>query len=54
MRRRRGHYQDLAEQLKKEQTRVLTQILPKRYTLRGIAQVFPVTVEIRLPEIPRM
>jgi chromosome segregation ATPase len=49
MRRRRGHYQDLAEQLKKEQTRVLTQILPKRYTLRGVAQVFPVTVEIRLP-----
>lgn len=49
MKRRRSHYQDLAEQLKKEQTRVLTQILPKRYSLRSQAQVFPVTIEIRLP-----
>jgi len=47
--RRRKHYQDLLDQLEKERDRVLTQILPKRYTLRSQAQVFPVTVEIRLP-----
>ena len=51
LRRRKSHYQDLLDQLKREQVRVLEGILPKRYSLRGTAQVFPVTVEIRLPEV---
>jgi superfamily II DNA or RNA helicase len=50
LRRRKNHYQELLDQLKREQTRVLEGILPKRYNLRGDAQVFPVTVEIRFPE----
>lgn len=48
--RRRNHYQELLDFLKVEQVRVIDRILPKRYNLRGQAQVFPVTVEIRLPE----
>jgi superfamily II DNA or RNA helicase len=47
VRRRRGHYQDLLDQLQREQDRVLQGILPQRYSLRGEVQVFPVTVEIR-------
>jgi hypothetical protein len=50
LRRRKSHYQDLLDQLKREQARVLEGILPKRYSLRGTAQVFPVTIEIRLPQ----
>lgn len=50
LRRRKSHYQDLLDQLKREQVRVLEGILPKRYSLRGTAQVFPVTIEIRLPQ----
>ena len=53
LRRRKSHYQDLLDQLKREQTRVLEGTLPKRYSLRGTAQVFPVTVEIRLPEVKK-
>ncbi len=45
------HYQELLNFLQLEQSRVLEKILPKRYSLRGQAQVFPVTVEIRLPEV---
>jgi len=51
LRRRKSHYQELLDQLKREQVRVLEGVLPKRYSLRGAAQVFPVTVEIRLPEV---
>jgi superfamily II DNA or RNA helicase len=53
LRRRRSHYQELLDFLKVEQTRVMEGILPKRYTLRGTARVFPVTVEIRLPEVAK-
>lgn len=49
LRRRQDHYHDLLEQLKAEEERVIRQILPRRYRLRGEAQVFPVTVELRLP-----
>lgn len=49
MLRRRSHYQDLLDQLKVEQVRVLERLLPKRFTLHGEAYVFPVAVEIRLP-----
>lgn len=49
LRRRRGHYEELREQLRIERERVITRIIPRRFALRGDAQVFPVAVEIRLP-----
>jgi superfamily II DNA or RNA helicase len=49
LRRRRSHYQLLLDQLKRERDRVLNLIVPQRHSLRSQAQVFPVTVEIRLP-----
>jgi len=48
LKRRTSHYKTLLEQLKIERDRVLKKMLPKRYKLRSTAQVFPVTVEIRL------
>lgn len=48
VRRRREHYEQLRVQLERERKRVLELLLPKRYALRGGAQVFPVSVEIRL------
>jgi hypothetical protein len=48
VRRRRQHYEELREQLQIERERVLNGIIPRRYALRGAAQVFPVAVEIRL------
>jgi hypothetical protein len=50
IRRRRAHYESLRAQLARERERVLERLLPRRYALRGAAQVFPVAVEIRLPE----
>lgn len=47
--RRRAHYEELRGQLSLERDRVLQRVLPKRYALRGESQVFPVAVEIRLP-----
>lgn len=52
IKRRRQHYQELLDTLHKEQTRVLDELLPRRYRLRGDVQVFPVAVEIRLPRDP--
>lgn len=49
LRRRRTHYEALRDQLARERTRVLDHLLPRRYALRGKAQVFPVAIEIRLP-----
>ncbi|MFI5246761.1 MAG: DNA helicase, partial [Gemmatimonadales bacterium] len=46
--RRRHHYDELLARLRVEQTRVIERLVPQRYTLRGAAQVFPITVEIRL------
>lgn len=46
--RRRAHYEELRGQLAVERDRVLQRVLPKRFALRGEAQVFPVAVEIRL------
>jgi superfamily II DNA or RNA helicase len=48
VRRRRQHYEELREQLQIERDRVLNGIIPKRFALRGGAQVFPVAIEIRL------
>lgn len=50
---RTRHYQGLLESLELEQNRVLEQVLPRRFELRNQAQVFPVAVEIRLPEEAR-
>ena len=48
--RRRTHYEEIREQLSRERTRILNRLLPARFTLAGEARVFPVTVEVRLPE----
>ena len=50
LQRRRIHYEEIREQLGRERSRILNHLLPARFTLAGGAQVFPVAVEIRLPE----
>jgi hypothetical protein len=50
--KRRGHIDGLRVELDRERRRVIEHILPRRHTLRGGVQVFPVAVEIRLPEAP--
>ncbi len=47
---RKGHYEQVQERLAAEAERTLKQVLPKRYALRGEARVYPIAVEIRLPE----
>ena len=44
------HTEDLREQLNRERERIMNQLLPRRYSLRGEAQCLPVTVEIRFRE----
>ena len=51
--RRRGHYEEIRNQLRRERTRILNLLLPARFALAGGARVFPVTAEVRLPE-PRV
>lgn len=51
LQRRQTRYRELLELLRADQDRVLTRMLPRRYELRGDVQVFPVAVEIRLPEV---
>jgi len=51
--RRKHHYQDLYDLLQAEQERVLKRMLPLRFALRGDARLFPVAIEIRLPEVGR-
>jgi superfamily II DNA or RNA helicase len=46
---RKGHYEQVQERLAVEEDRVLKQVLPLRYALRGEARVYPIAVEIRLP-----
>ena len=50
--RRSSHFTELLTRLQKEQERILTAVLPQRYDLRQTARVFPVAIEIRLPEAP--
>ena len=50
LQRRRIHYEEIREQLGRERSRILNHLLPARFTLAGGVQVFPVAVEIRLPE----
>lgn len=52
LKRRQGQYGDLQERLVQERDRVVNHVLPARFSLRSSAQVFPVTVEIRLPGAP--
>lgn len=47
--RRRRHHTEVQEQLDRERERVLRFLLPKRYAMFGTAQVFPVSIEVRLP-----
>lgn len=49
LQRRKQHYEEVREQLARERERVVKRLLPRRYTLQGEAQVFPVAVEVRLP-----
>jgi superfamily II DNA or RNA helicase len=48
--RRQSHYEELRAQLARERDRILSHVLPSRYALRGAAQVFPLTIELRLPQ----
>ena len=50
--RRRHHYDEIRRQLRRERTRILERLLPARFALSGQARVFPVTIEVRLPERP--
>ena len=46
--RRQHHYQEIGDQLQRERTRILDNLLPARYALSGTAHVFPVAIEVRL------
>lgn len=46
--RMQQHYEELRAQLTKERDRIIDHLIPKRYTLHGSAQVFPVGVEVRV------
>ena len=48
--RRHNHYNEIRDQLQREHRRTVEFLLPKRFAMSGDAQVFPVAVEIRLPE----
>ena len=47
---RKRRYRELRDFLKNEQKRLLEEVLPRRYSLAGNIQVFPVGVELILPE----
>lgn len=48
LKRRQGQFGDLRERLEQERERILKHVMPHRFTLLGSAQVFPVSIEIRL------
>jgi helicase-like protein/SNF2 domain-containing protein len=48
--RRTRHYQEVRDQLDRERERILRYLLPARHAMAGQAQVFPVAIEVRLPE----
>jgi len=50
LKRRTSHLDELRVQLERERVRVINELIPKRYAMRGDAMVFPLAVEIRLPE----
>jgi len=47
--RRTRHYEEVRTQLERERQRILKYLLPKRHALSGAAQVFPISIEVRLP-----
>jgi hypothetical protein len=47
--RRTRHHTEVREQLDRERERILKFLLPKRHAMTGPAQVFPVSIEVRLP-----
>lgn len=47
--RRKSHYQEIRGQLENERKRILDRLLPKRYSMTAPVQVFPITIELRLP-----
>lgn len=51
LKRRQGQFGDLLERLQQERDRILRHVVPNRFSLRSTAQVFPVTIEIRLPAV---
>ena len=48
--RRKHHYEDVRRQLAEERERIIKDLIPKRYAMRGEVQVFPVAVEILFGE----
>lgn len=50
--RRRRNYEEVREQLAREREYIINDVLPRRFSMRGEAQVLPVTVEIVLPGGP--
>ena len=52
--RRRGHYQEIRDQLQRERSRILNLLLPARFALTGGARVFPIMIEVRLPQPQRV
>ncbi len=51
--RRTRHYEEVRGQLERERSRILKYLLPRRHAMPAAAQVFPVTIEIRLPGAAR-
>ena len=47
--RRLRHYEEIRKQLASERERITKFLLPRRYSMKDEAQIFPVSVEIRLP-----
>ncbi len=46
---RRAHYNTWLATMSREKKRVMNEVLPRRYAMRGKARVYPIAVEIRLP-----
>ncbi|PRD67097.1 DISARM system SNF2-like helicase DrmD [Malikia granosa] len=51
LKRRQGQFGHLLDCLTKERERIIKHVMPNRFALLGSAQVFPVTIEIRLPGV---
>jgi len=47
--RRTRHHTEVREQLDRERDRILKFRLPRRHAMSGPAQVFPISIEVRLP-----
>ncbi|MFH2076656.1 MAG: helicase-related protein, partial [Pseudomonadota bacterium] len=47
--RRTRHYEEVRVQLERERERIVRVLLPRRHAMTAAAQVFPVTIEVRLP-----